>query len=258
MSQAGSAALRCCRAELIRTAGSSRLWTVFVPVALAVPLAISAAIAAIAERFARIPGQLTVLQVSTSNAAYWVISITVVVAAVAAAAGQSSETSSYTGQYLRLAVPRRWIRLAGNWMFYGALAAALALVATLAVLTILPVLAGSVYGTVSVGDPSGRRLLWATPVYAFFAAGAGVSVGALIASPVASSGLILFWAYVIEDAAGYLPNGASVQQFMPGLNATFATGQDIVLRPPWGPNLALAYVCVVFTSLFLIAALDRK
>ncbi len=44
---------------------------------------------------------------------------------------------------------------------------------------------------------------------------------------------------------------------MPLLNAVYATGQDTVLTPPWGPNSALLYTCAVFTSIFAIAAMER-
>lgn len=250
--------LRSLRAEFVRTAGRSRLWTVLVPVAVGVPVAITFLIAAVAERFARIPEQLSILQVSTSNAAYWVITITVVVTAAAAADGQSSESRYRTGDYVRVSVPRRWTNLLGKWLFYGALGAVVATATLVVVLGALPMISELVYGGVSATDSAARRLLWTVPVYAFFAAGAGIGVGAVIRSPVGAVGAILFWAYVVETAAGHLPSGASLQRFMPVLNAVFSTGQDIVLSPPWGQNVALAYVCVVFTALFAISLIGRK
>lgn len=249
--------MRSVRAELIRTAGRSRLWTVMAPVAVGVPMAITFLIAALAERFARIPGQLSILAVSTSNAAYWVITITVVVIAAAAADGQSSQSRYHTGDHVRLAVPRRWADLTGKWLFYGALSATLTTATVVAILVTLPVISALVYGGVSVSDREALRLLWTVPVYAFFAAGAGVGVGAVIRSPVGAVGSVLFWAYVIETAAGYLPSGASLQRFMPVLNATFATGQDIVLSPPWGQDAALVYVCVLFTAVIALSAIER-
>ena len=249
---------RCLHAELIRTAGRSRLWTVYVPTAIVAPVVISLLIAVIAERFARIPGQLTVLEVSTSTSAYWLTVITDVNAAVAAADGQSAENRYHALDHVLLAVPRQWTQLVGNWLFYGALAAALAAVATVITLICLPMVANSVYGAVSIADSFGWRLLWTMPLYAFFAAGAGIAAGALLRSALASATLILFWAYVIEEAVGYLPNGAYLQQFMPVFNAMFATGQDIALAPPWGHNVALVYVCMLFSSFFVIAAIKRK
>ncbi|MGV0791750.1 ABC transporter permease [Mycolicibacterium sp. XJ1819] len=249
--------LRSLRAELIRTGGRSRLWTVMMPAAAAVPVAITFGIAAVAESFARIPGQLSVLSVATSNAAYWVITITVVLAAVAAADGQACESRYRAGEYVRLAIGRPLPVLAGRWLFYGAVAAAVAAVTLVVVLVALPVVSPSVYGTVSVADEVGRRLLWTVPVLAFFAAGAGVGIGALIRSPLGAAGAILLWAYAFESAAGYLPSGASLQRFMPLLNAVFATGQDSVLTPPWGQDLALLYVCALFTAIFALAVAER-
>ncbi|WP_006245643.1 hypothetical protein [Mycolicibacterium tusciae] len=249
--------VRSMYAEHIRSCGGSRLWTVVVPAAVAVPMVISFGIAAVAEAFARIPGQLSVLAVSTSNAAYWVITITIVLVAVAAADGQASESRYRAGEYVRLAFPRPWPVLAGRWLFYGAVGAVIAAVTLIAVVVLLPLISPLVYGPVSIADPVGLRLLGTVPVLAFFAAGAGVGVGALIRSPLGAVGAILLWAYVIESAAGYLPSGASLQRFMPLLNAVYATGQDTVLTPPWDKDAALLYACAVFSAIFMVTVAER-
>lgn len=248
---------RSMRAERIRTGGRSRLWTALVPAAVTVPVAMTFGIALVAESFARIPGQITVLQVSTSNAAYWVITITVALVAVAAADGQASESRYRSAEYVRVAFPRQWPVLAGRWAFYGILGAVTAAVTLLIVLLALPLVSPSVYGAVSATDAVALRLLWTVPVLAFFAAGAGIGVGELVRSPLGAAGAILLWAFVIESAAGYLPSGASLQRFMPLLNGGYAAGQDTVLLPPWDQNAALLYVCSLFTAIFMIAAVER-
>lgn len=244
---------RSVRAELIRTAGRGALWSVLVPVAILAPTAISFAIAYVAERFAVIPGQQFVQTVTTSNAAYWVVTITVTLTAVSAAYGQACEYRHGTMEYVALAVPRRWPAMFGKWLFYGVLGAAMAVLALAVVLAGLPIVSGLVYGEVSILDPVGLRLLWTVPVYAFFAAGLGVGVGTLIRTPAAAVGAILFWAYVIESAVGFLPGGYSAQRFMPFLNGVYGTGQDIVLTPPWGPDAGLAFACAAFTCVFIIS-----
>lgn len=248
---------RSVRAESVRTAGRSRLWTILVPAAVALPAGITLAIALAAETFARIPGQISVLQVPTSNAAYWVITVTTVVVALAAADGQTAENRYRTGEYVRLAVPRPWAVSAGRWLFYGTIGAAVSAATLVVVLVALPALAPLVYGSVSVTDPVAVRLLWTVPLLSFFAAGAGVGIGALIRSPLGAAAVILLWVYAFESAAGYLPNGAFLQRFMPVLNGVFATGQDAVLTPPWGQNFALLYVCSLFTAIFVVAAVER-
>lgn len=247
------------RAEWIRTGGHSLLWTVLMPAALIVPLALTFGIAAVAEAFARIPGQISILEVSTSNAAYWVITITVVLVAVAAADGQASVNRYRATEFEQLAVPRRQLMLAGRWLFYGAVGALVAALALTSVLTALPLISPHVYGTVSLIDPVARRLLWTVPLFAFFAAAAGVGVGAFVRSPLGAAGAILIWAYVIETAAGYLPSGAALQRFLPILNMVFATGQDTVLVPPWSRDVAVLYVCAVCTAVFVTAVtLSRR
>ncbi len=244
---------RSVRAELVRTAGRGALWSVLVPTAILAPTAISFLIAFVAERFAAIPGQQYVQTVATSNAAYWVVTITVVLSAVAAAYGQSSQYRHGTMAYVGLALPQRWVAMIGTWLFYGVVGAAASVLALVLVLVGLPIVSGLVYGEVSIVDPVGLRLLWAVPVYAFFAAGLGVGVGTLIRTPAAAVGAILFWAYVIESAVGFLPGGYSAQRFMPFLNGVYGTGQDIVLTPPWGPDAGLAFGCAAFTCVFIIS-----
>jgi len=249
--------LRSVRAETIRTGGPSRLWTVVVPAAVLVPVVITFGIALIAEAFARIPGQISVLQVTTSNAAYWVITITVTLVGVAAADGQAGENRYGAAEHTRVAIRNPWAVLVGRWVFYGALGAAVAAATLIVVLCALPLIAPTVYGPVSMTDDVGRRLLWTVPLLALFAAGAGVGVGALTRSPLGATGAILVWAFVVETAAGYLPSGATLQRFLPMLNAVYATGQDTVLVPPWGRAAALLYTCSVFTAIFLIAVVER-
>lgn len=248
---------RSVRAEHIRTGGRSRLWTVLVPAAVALPMLISFGIAGVAESFARIPGQISVLQVSTSNAGYWVITIAIVVTAVAAADGQASESRYRAREYVRLAFSRSWPVLAGRWIFYGAVGMVAGAGTLAAVLVALPAVSPHVYGAVSATDAVAIRLLWTVAILAFFAAGAGIGIGALVPSPLGAAGLILLWAYAVESAAGYLPSGAHFQRFMPLLNAVYATGQDAVLVPPWNQNTALIYVCSLSTAIFLIATIER-
>uniref|UniRef100_A0A5Q5CLB9 ABC transporter permease n=1 Tax=Mycobacterium sp. (strain JLS) TaxID=164757 RepID=A0A5Q5CLB9_MYCSJ len=253
--------VRAVRAEAVSTAGSGWLWTLFVPVALGLPLTITFVIACVAERFATIPGQRYVQEVSTANSAYWVITITVLTVGIAAAYGHAHEISCGAAQFVRHALPWRGAVFTGKWVFYGVLGACTAAVALIAVLVGLPLISASVYGQVALGDPVGLRLLWTVPILAFFAAALGVGVGALVRTPPLAIGAILLWVYVIETAVGYLPGGYSAQRFMPFLNGVYATGQDIVLTPPWGPDAALGYTCGVFILIFLCgmwSAPDKK
>lgn len=237
-------------AEFVGTRGRTPLWTILVPMMTLLPAAITFVIAYVAERFARIPGQVSVAQVSTSNAAYWVISITVAMLAVAAAYSVASERNCGAASYLRLALPRRWTALAGKWLFYGVLGAVTAATMIAVVLVGLPWLSESVYGEVSVTDAVARRMLWTVPMFAFFAAAFGIGVGALTRAPAPAVATVLFWVYFAENAVGYLPKGPSLQRFAPFLNGVYATGQDIALAPPWGQSVALAYTCATFTAVF--------
>ena len=242
--------VRSVRAEAIRTGGRGPLWTLLIPAAAFVPAAITFAIASVAEYFARIPGQTYVQQVATSNAAYWVVTVTVVLTSAAAAFGRSSESQWGTGIFVKAAVPRGWTSDAGKWLFYGVLGAVAGAVLVAVVLVALPLVSPLVYGEVSIADPVGRRLLATVPVFAFFAAGFGIGVGAIVRSPAVAVGAVLLWVYVVEIAVGYLPGGLSAQRFMPFLNGVYGTGQDIILAPPWGLDAGLAYACVVFSIMF--------
>jgi ABC-2 type transport system permease protein len=242
--------LRSVRAESIRAGGRGPLWIVLVPAACVVPAVITFTIAVVAEYFARIPGQTYVQQVGTSNAAYWVVTVTVVMAATAAAYGRSSESHWGAGAFVRAALPRVWVADAGKWLFYGLLGALTAALMVAVVLIVLPTVSPLVYGEVSIADPVGRRLLVTVPILGFFAAGFGIGVGALARSPAVAVGAVLLWVYVVEIAVGYVPGGLSAQRFMPFLNGVYGTGQDIILAPPWGPDAGLAYACLAFTIMF--------
>jgi hypothetical protein len=242
--------LRSVRAESIRTGGRGPLWIVLIPAACIVPAVITFAIAMVAEYFARIPGQTYVQQVGTSNAAYWVVTVTVVMAATAAAYGRSSESQWGAGTFVRAALPRAWTADAGKWLFHGLLGALAAALMVAVVLIALPMVSPLVYGEVSILDPVGRRLLVTVPILAFFAAGFGIGVGAVARSPAVAVGAVLLWVYVVEIAVGYVPGGLSAQRFMPFLNGVYGTGQDIILAPPWGPDAGLAYACTAFTIMF--------
>lgn len=50
---------------------------------------------------------------------------------------------------------------------------------------------------------------------------------------------MLLWAGVVEDAIALIPNGMTVQQYMPFLNGIYGTGQWLALTPPWGRSGAL-------------------
>lgn len=252
MSVATTHLIRSVRAEAVRTGGRGPLWTVLIPAACLVPTAITFTIATVAEYFAGIPGQAYVQQVATSNAAYWVVTVTVVLTATAAAYGRGGESRWGAGAFARSALPRAWTADAGKWLFYGSVGGFAGAVMVTVVLVGLPLLSPLVYGEVAIADPVGRRLLVTVPVFAFFAAGFGIGLGAIARSPAVAVGAVLVWVYVVEIAVGYVPGGFSAQRFMPFLNGVYGTGQDIVLAPPWGVDAGLAYACAMFTIMFAV------
>lgn len=174
------------------------------------------------------------------------------VVAAAAADGVAAEYVRRTGEYMTLAIPPlRWAGLLGRWLFYGSLGAVLSAVTALLVLMALPadvrtrlragVGAGRPRTPIALDD-SGLRVLYR---------GAGVGIGAALKAPASGDRTVFFWAYAVGGAVAYLPSAASLQRFMPLINAICKAGQETALDPPWGKNVtALAYVGALCVAAF--------
>ena len=83
---------------------------------------------------------------------------------------------------------------------------------------------------------------------------AGVGLAALTGSGLTAIALMLLWAGVVEDAIALIPNGMTVQQYMPFLNGIYGTGQWLALTPPWGRSGALGYFALLSVA-FLAAGI---
>lgn len=237
-------------AEWTRTAGRGFLWTVAVPLALALPLIVTVGIAVVAERFARIPGQIGITPVGTGNAVYWVLTFTVSIMMVTTAYAQGARGRG-AGRDLELFLfPRVWVAAAARWIHYGVIAACCALVLVVVLLTALPRLFPLVYGEVDLTDAAGLRFLWTVPLYAFAACGVGVAAGTVIRSPSAAVAILLFWVFVAENAISLLPHGYSLQSFAPFLNAVAGTGQELAFLPRFGRDGSLGYFLLITLALF--------
>lgn len=221
-------------------------WFVTVPLAVAIPLFITYAVAVISERFATIG--LDSIQVGTAesnNSVYWVINLGVLILAVGAAHAHASANRGSTADYERYLFGSSSTMIFARVLYYGALAAAAVLAMVVLLMTTLPRLFPVVYGGVSLGSAAGIRFCWAVPLFAFCAVALGVGLAALTNSGVTTIALMLLWAGLIEDAIALIRDLARLQQYMPFLNGIYGTGQAIVLTPPWGPNGALLYFAAI-------------
>ncbi|MFT4200574.1 ABC transporter permease [Gordonia sp. (in: high G+C Gram-positive bacteria)] len=247
---------RAVATEAVRSGGRrSPWWLVAVPLAVALPLLITYAIAAVSERFATIKTtSITVNAVESNNSVYWVINLGVLILAVGAAHAQSSATRGATADTERYLFGSPSTMIAARSLFYGVISAAVTLALVVVLMTSLPHLFPVVYGNVDLGSPAGLRFCWAVPVLAFCAVSLGTGLAALTNSGLAAIALLLLWAGVVEDAIALIPNGMKVQQFMPFLNGIYGTGQWLALTPPWGPNGALVYFAAI-AGTFVVAGI---
>jgi hypothetical protein len=83
--------------------------------------------------------------------------------------------------------------------------------------------------------------------------GISLGVAAVVGNPAASVAILLGWVYIVENTIALIPNGYTIQGYMPFLNGVYGTGQAIVLMPPWGINGAIAYSGGVAVAMFAIA-----
>ncbi|GAB2703403.1 ABC transporter permease [Nocardia thraciensis] len=241
-------------AEWTRTVGRSFLWTVAVPLTLVLPLVVTFAIAAVAERLADLPGQSYVATVSTINSVYWVITLSVSIMMVTTAYAHATQWRGQTSDLNAFLFPRSWTVATSRWIYYGAISAIATTILLVVVMVTLPHQFPKIYGAVDITDSAGIRFLWTVPAYAFAACGIGVAVGSVIRTPSAAIAVLLFWVYVAENSVNLLPRGHTVQAYAPFLNAVAATGQEVAFLPRFGRNGSLLYFVLVAVGLFVITA----
>ncbi|MFI5716295.1 ABC transporter permease [Nocardia sp. NPDC051750] len=241
-------------AEWTRTTGRSFLWTAAVPLTFALPLVVTFAIAAVAERLADLPGQSYVATVSTTNSVYWVITLSVSVMMVTTAYAHATQWRGQTSDLNAFLFPRSWTAALARWIYYGAITAISTVFLLVVVMVTLPHQFPQIYGAVDITDSAGIRFLWTVPSYAFAACGMGVAVGSLIRSPSAAVAVLLFWVYVAENSINLLPHGYTLQAYAPFLNAVAATGQEVAFLPRFGRTGSLLYFVLVAVTLFVTAA----
>ncbi|MDH3047092.1 ABC transporter permease [Gordonia alkanivorans] len=245
------------RAELTRVGGArSILLYGLIPGAVLLPLVITLGVATVAERFASISGSIQVTSVTTTNSVYWVITFTVMIWAVVAAYAQTTAERGALGELARHLYPRRWTGLVSRWIAYGVGAALCSAALVALVMAILPTFFPKVYSGVDIGSPEGLRFLIAVPVFAVFTVGIGIGLAAIIGHPAGTVVALLGWTYVIENAISLVPDGYTLQQYMPFLNGTFGTGQELAFMPPWGPTGGLLYCGAVAVALFVLGCVS--
>ncbi len=250
-------------AEATRAGGRrSPWWFIAIPLGIVLPLLITYAIAAVSERFATMEtASITVSAVESDNSIYWVVNLGVLILAVGAAHAQAAATSGPTADTERYLFGSSSTMILARSVFYGLIAAAVTLALVVVLMATLPHLFPVVYGGVGLGSSAGLRFCWAVPFFAYCAASLGVGLAALTGSGLTAIALMLLWAGVVEDAIALIPNGMTVQQYMPFLNGIYGTGQWLALTPPWGRSGALGYfalLSVAFLAAGIAAASMRR
>ncbi|CAM3056557.1 ABC transporter permease [Skermania piniformis] len=250
------------RAESVRVGGARSVLSLgAVPGAILLPLVVTFGVATVAERFASISDRIQVTSVATGNSVYWVITFTVMGWAVVAAYAQATAERGAVADTVRYLYPRAWTGPVARWLYYGGLAAACSAILVGLVLLALPALYPKVYGGVDLFSAVGVRFVGTVPLYAFLAVGLGVGLAAVVGHPAGVVVGLLGWTYLVEQAVGLLPNGYTVQRYMPFLNGIFGTGQELAFLPSWGRTGALVYfgaVAVVVFGLGCLASRRRR
>lgn len=250
-------------AEATRIGGRrSPWWFIALPLAVAIPLLITYAVAAISERFATLgSSSIRVTAAESDNSIYWVINLGVLILAVGAAHAQASATRGATADTERYLFGSPSTVILARILFYGSIAAVTVLAMTVLLMTSLPRIFPVVYGNIDLGSSVGLRFCWAVPLFAFCAVALGIGLAALTDSGVTTIALLLLWTGVVENATALIPNGMKIQQYMPFFNGIYGTGQKLVLTPVWGPTGALVYfaaIAAVFAAAGIAATAVRR
>ncbi|MCH5644012.1 ABC transporter permease [Gordonia sp. ABSL49_1] len=244
---------RAVRAEITRSGGRrSILLFGAIPAAVLLPLIITLGVAMVSERFASISSTIQVTSVATTNSVYWVITFTVIAWAVIATFAQATGERGAVGEMSRYLYPRSATAALVRWIVYGAWAALCSALLVSAVMLLLPNVFPRVYAGVDIASAAGVRFIVTVPIYGVFAVGIGVGLAAIVGHPATSVAILLGWTYIVENAISLIPNGYTLQSYMPFLNGVYATGQELAFLPPWGVDGALAYVAAIATAVFVL------
>lgn len=243
-------------AERVRTGGlRSFLLLGSVPAGVVLPLLITFGIAAVAERISRLnSSEISVSETTSSNSVYWILTFTVIVGALSAAYAQATSMRGPARDMDRYLYPWAPASALARWLYYGLATALVSAALVAVVMSALPAMFPTVYGQVDLFSAEGGRFVITVPVFAFFACGLGVGLAGVLGHPAGTLAVLLFWAFVMEDAIVFVPNGTRIQAYMPFLNGTWGTGQDLVITPPWGVDGALVYFALVCTTVFALGA----
>ena len=55
---------------------------------------------------------------------------------------------------------------------------------------------------------------------------------------------------IVENTVALIPNGFTIQGYMPFLNGVYGTGQEIVVMPPWGCQRRTVYCAGIAVLMF--------
>lgn len=245
-----SALTRAARAEAVRIGGRRGAVVALLTLAVALPLAVTFAVAALAEHVADVATSVNVTAVSTTNAAYWVLALTPVASCAVAAYAAAGAPRGPSGPWDRFLTPSRPVAAAARWLIFGGFGAAATAGLTALVLVALPACFERVYAEVSLTSGAGVRLFLVGGATSFLLCGAAIGVARMIGHPVAALVAVLGWAQIVEPGIALVPGAANAQRYLPFLNAVYASGQELVFAPPWSPNGAIGYVAALCVTVF--------
>lgn len=249
-----TALARAARAEAIRVGGPRGAGAVLLALAIAAPAAVTLAVAALAERVARLASSVQVTAVSTTNSAYWLLSLTPVACCAVAA---YTAAGSARREWDRFLAPSPAVSATARWLVFGGFAAAATSGLTALALAALPHVFPRVYGDVRLASAAGVRMVLVGGVTAFLLVGGAIGIGLLLRHPIAALIAVVGWAEIVEPGIALVPGAANAQRYMPFLNAVYASGQELIFAPPWSPDGAVAYLAALCLGVFAAGLLSR-
>ncbi|MFT4202223.1 ABC transporter permease [Gordonia sp. (in: high G+C Gram-positive bacteria)] len=241
--------MRSIRSELAKISWRSPVVYALVPLAILIPIAINAAIAAAAQmnKFNGAGGM------DTDNAAYWVIVFSTFIVMAGAVTSYCAELKDQTADIVFGISPARWRLPVAKLAVYGAIAMATVFVATLANLAVLPKVFPQIWDRVDPLDADGIHLLIGTPVLAFLIVALGLGVAMLVPRPGVAIMIVVLWKWGVEVFIGFIPGGFGT--FLQRI-ALFKNGEQGAGQAPTfaslfgGPAGSMAYFAAVAVVVF--------
>ncbi|AUS33251.1 ABC transporter permease [Rhodococcus sp. 1.20] len=235
-------------AERIKiTTTKSPLWCTIIIIVLGLGLATVFGLSAKSS----LSGPNGAMMPTVSGALSGVTGFGVLVLMIMAALAITSEYRFGTIRTTFQAVPNRASVLIAKAGLIGGFGAVLTLVLSFGAFALTKATAGDAGRFLTLSGDENWRVVYGTPIYAFFCVVLAVGVGALLRQSAGAIALLLLWPLLIENLFNLFGSiGEKIMPFLPFMNANNFLGSGGSVDFHWGPWGSLIYFALFVLVVF--------